>query len=84
MEKRYLVRLNENNLYFKSLEGVKKWLKVCGVEDVLFTEEEEVIYSLENLEEIEKALLYITNECLCERGDEYCTFYLEEICWENY
>jgi hypothetical protein len=83
MEKGYMLRMNDNYSYFRNLEGVKKFLVKGGVEDVLFTDEEDVIYSLENLEEIEGMQIEVTNECLCERGDEYCNFYLEEIYFED-
>ena len=84
MEKSYVLKVNEHSLYFKSLESIRKWFIECGVKDVLVSVEEEVVYSLGNLEylvgfgEIE-----IENECMIERGDDYCSISLEEISFED-
>lgn len=77
-----MLRVNDNYFYFRKLDDVKEWFKDNGVEDVLFTDEEDVIYSLENLEEIVGTILYITNEGLVERGDEYCNLFLHSITFE--
>lgn len=77
-----MLRVNDSYFYFRKLDDVKEWFKYCGVEDVLFTDEEDVIYSLENLEEIVGMILYVTNKCLCERGDEYCNLFLDVIRFE--
>ena len=82
MEKMYMLRVNDNYLFFRKLEDVKTWFKDCGVEDVLVSVEEEVIYDLDNLEEIVGMPLDIENECMVERGDEYCNIYLEVITFE--
>jgi len=82
MEKMYMLRVNDNYLFFRKLDDVKMWFKDCGVEDVLVSVEEEVIYDLDNLEEIVGMPLDIENECLVERGDEYCNIYLEVITFE--
>lgn len=82
MEKSYMLRVNDNYLFFRKLSDVKMWFKDNGVEDVLISVEEEVIYDLDNLEEIEGMILQVENECLVERGDEYCELYLEGITFE--
>jgi len=83
MEKYYCLRVNEENIHFKNLEDVKKWFKTCGVEDVLFTEEEGVIYSLDFLEYLVGfGEVRIVNESMCERGDDYCSIRLEEFKFE--
>ena len=82
MEKMYMLRVNDNYLFFRKLDDVKMWFKDCGVEDVLVSVEEEVIYDLDNLEEIVGMPLDIENECMVERGDEYCNIYLEVITFE--
>jgi hypothetical protein len=84
MEKSYVLKVNEHSLYFKSLESIRKWFIECGVKDVLVSVEEEVVYSLDNLDylvgfgEIE-----IENECMLERGDDYCTIELNEFEFED-
>lgn len=84
MEKNYCLVINSSPLFFKSLESVRKWFIECGVEDVLVSVEEDVVYSLDNLEylvgfgEIE-----IENECMIEMGDDYCSISLEEITFED-
>ena len=81
MEKMYMLRVNDNYLFFRKLSDVKEWFKDCGVEDNLISVDEDV-YSLDNLEEIVGMPLDIENECLVERGDEYCNIYLEVIRFE--
>jgi len=87
MEKNYMLRLNDQYIYFKKLESVKKFLIETGVEDVLFTDEDEddesVVYSLDNLEDILEMQINVTNDCLIEMGDEYCDFYLGIITFED-
>jgi hypothetical protein len=84
MKKSYVLKVNEHSLYFKSLESIRKWFIECGVKDVLVSVEEEVVYSLDNLDylvgfgEIE-----IENECMLERGDDYCTIELNEFEFED-
>lgn len=82
-----MLRLNDNYLYFKKLESVKKFLIETGVEDVLTTDEDDdddnVVYSLDNLEDILEMQINVTNDCLCERGDEYVDFYLGVITFED-
>ena len=51
MEKNYMLRLNDNYLYFKKLESVKDFFIKCGVKKNLIDEDEEV-YSLNKLEDI--------------------------------
>ena len=73
MEKNYCLKINDGNLYFKKLESIKKFFIECGVKDVLESDEDEVIYSLDNLEYlIGEGEITITNECMCEMGDDYC------------
>jgi hypothetical protein len=81
MEKMYMLRVNDNYLFFRKLDDVKMWFKDCGVEDVLISVDEDE-YSLDNLEEIVGMSLDIENECMVERGDEYCNIYLELITFE--
>jgi len=81
MEKMYMLRVNNNYLYFRKLDDVKMWFKDNGVEDNLISVDEDV-YSLDNLEEIVGMSLDIENECMVERGDEYCNIYLEVITFE--
>jgi hypothetical protein len=82
MEKNYMLRLNDNYLYFKKLESVKDFFIKCGVKDNLIDEDEEV-YSLDKLEDIFELQLNITNDCMCERGDDYCDLYLGIITFED-
>ena len=83
MEKGYCLKVNENNLYFKSLESVKSWFKECGVKERLKLEDEEYV-DLDNLDEIvDDGEKEIYNDCMCERGDDYCSIELDEICWED-
>jgi hypothetical protein len=81
MEKMYMLRVNDNYLYFRKLDDVKMWFKDNGVEDNLISVDEDV-YSLDNLEEIVGVSLDIENESIVERGDEYCNIYLEVITFE--
>ena len=83
MEKNYCLKVNEHSLYFKSLDGVKKWFKKCGVKKRLELEDEEYV-DLDNLESIvgnEEVEIY--NECMCEMGDDYCSIGLYEIVFED-
>jgi hypothetical protein len=81
MEKMYMLRVNDSYLYFRKLSDVREWFKDCGVKDNLISVDEDV-YSLDNLEEIVGVDLNIENECMVERGDEYCNVYLEVITFE--
>ena len=81
MEKMYMLRVNFNYLFFRKLDDVKMWFKDNGVKDNLITVDEDV-YSLDNLGEIEGMVLHIENECMIERGDDYCDLYLEVITFE--
>ena len=81
MEKMYMLRVNDNYLYFRKLDDVKMWFKDNDVKDNLISVDEDV-YSLDNLEEIVGVDLNIENECMVERGDEYCNIYLEVITFE--
>ena len=81
--KSYCVVINNSPLFFKSLEGVKKWFKKCGVKKRLELEDEEYV-DLDNLESIvgdEGVEIY--NECMCEMGDDYCSISLYEIVFED-
>ena len=83
MKKNYVLRLNDGYWFFRSIEGVKERLKEFGVEEVLLDEDDDVVYSLDNLEELEGLILSVKNECLLEMGDDYCEFYLGEIKFED-
>ena len=84
MEKNYCLVINNSPLFFKSLDGVIKWFKKCGVKDVLVSEEDEVTYELGNLEYLVGfGEMNIINECMCERGDDYCSIRLMEITFED-
>ena len=76
-----MLRVNFNYLFFRKLDDVKMWFKDNGVKDNLITVDEDV-YSLDNLGEIEGMVLHIENECMIERGDDYCDLYLEVITFE--
>ena len=76
-----MLRVNDNYLFFRKLDDVKMWFKDNGVEDNLISVDEDE-YSLDELEEIVGMSLDIENECLVERGDEYCNIYLEVITFE--
>ena len=82
MEIPYMLVVNDNHLYFKSLNSVKNWFVKCGVTDKLITVDEDV-YSINELEQILSLPLQIENECMIERGDDYCYIYLEEIQFED-
>jgi hypothetical protein len=81
MEKMYMLRVNNNYLYFRKLSDVKMWFKDNDVKDNLISVDEDV-YSLDNLEEIVGMDLNIENESMIERGDDYCNVYLEVIRFE--
>ena len=80
--KNYCLKVNEHSLYFKSLESIKNWFVECGVKGVLIDDEEQT-YSLDSLEDIIGVNLNIVNECMCERGDDYCEIELEEFEFED-
>jgi len=83
MEKNYCVVINNSPLFFKSLDGVKKWFKKCGVKKRLELSNEEYV-DLDNLESIVGTEgIEIYNECMCERGDDYCSIGLCEIVFED-
>ena len=80
--KNYCVVINNSPLFFKSLDGVKKWFKKCGVKKAL--ELAEGYIDLDNLESIvgnEEVEVY--NDCMCERGDDYCVIELNEFEFED-
>jgi hypothetical protein len=80
----YVLKVNENNLYFKSLEGVKNWFKKGGVEERLKLEDDEEYIELEEIDSLlDEGEVEIYNECMIERGDDYCVIELDEICWED-
>ena len=84
MNKSYCLKINDSNLYFKELESIKKWFKECGVKEILESVEDEVIYSLDNLEYlIGEGEIKIVNECMVEMGDDYCSIELEEFNFED-
>jgi hypothetical protein len=84
MEKNYCLVVNSSPLFFKSLEGVRKWFIECGVKEVLESDEDEVIYELSNLEYLVGfGEINIVNDCMIERGDDYCSISLEEITFED-
>jgi hypothetical protein len=83
MEKNYCVVINNSPLFFKSLDGVKKWFKKCGVKKRLKLDDEEYV-DLDNLESIvgnEEVEVY--NDCMCEMGDTHCFIGLYEIVFED-
>ncbi len=83
MEKGYVLKVNEHSLFFKRLDSVKGWFKECGVKERLELEDEEYL-ELDDLESIvgdEEIEVY--NDCMCERGDEYCSISLEEFEFED-
>jgi hypothetical protein len=83
MEKNYCVVINNSPLIFKSLDGVKKWFKKCGVKKRLELENEEYV-DLDNLESIVgNGEVEIYNECMCEMGDDYCSISLYETAFED-
>jgi hypothetical protein len=82
MEKSYCVVINNSPLFFKSLEGVKKWFKKCGVKKKLELAEGYVdLDDLESMVGNEEVEIY--NDCMCERGDDYCSISLSEIVFED-
>ena len=83
MEKNYCLKINDGNLYFRSLESIKKFFIECGVKKRLELEGEEYV-ELDNLEYlIGEGEVDIFNECMCERGDDYCSIELEEFDFED-
>ena len=83
MEKNYCVVINNSPLFFKSLDSVKSWFKKCGVKKRLKLEDEEYL-ELDNLESIVgDEEIEIFNDCMCERGDDYCSISLWEITFED-
>ena len=83
MEKNYCLKVNDNLLYFKSLESIKNWFIKNGVKERLVLEDEEYI-DLGDLDEIvDDGEKEIYNEEMIERGDDYCVIELDEICWED-
>jgi hypothetical protein len=83
MEKGYCLKVNDNLLYFKSLESIKNWFIKNGVKERLVLEDEEYI-DLGDLDEIvDDGEREIYNEEMIERGDDYCVIELDEICWED-
>jgi hypothetical protein len=82
METPYMLVVNENHLYFKSLNSVKNWFIKNGVTKNLITVDEDV-YSIDKLDEILSLPLQIENESMIERGDDYCYICLEEITFED-
>ena len=84
MEKNYCLVINNSPLFFKSLEGVKKWFIDCGVEGKLELEDEEEV-DLDNLESLleEYGDVEVYNDCLCEMGDDYAEIRLMEIKFED-
>jgi len=83
MEKNYRLKVNEHSLYFKKLESVKKFFIECGVKKRLELEGEEYV-ELDDLEDlIGEGEVDVFNECMIERGDDYCSIELEEISFED-
>lgn len=83
MEKNYVLKVNEHSLYFKSLESVKNWFNECGVEDnTLFLVDDEFM-DLDDLEENLNEEMLVVNECMIERGDDYCVIELDEFSFED-
>ena len=83
MEKYYCLRVNEENIHFKSLEDVKKWFRTCSLEDDKLELEDDDYLDLENIEElIGEEEVEIYNNSMCERGDDYCTIKLDEFKFE--
>jgi hypothetical protein len=79
----YCLRINGNNLYFRSLESVKEFFKKCGVEKRLVLGGEDYI-ELDDLGDIVyEGEKWIYNECMIERGEDYCEIELEKIDFEN-
>jgi hypothetical protein len=83
MEKYYCLRVNEENIHFKSLEDVKKWFRTCSLEDDKLELEDDDYLDLESIEElIGEEEVEIYNNSMCERGDDYCTIKLDEFKFE--
>ena len=88
MEKNYRLRVNDENIYFRNLEDVKKWFRSCDLEDDKLELEDGWFLDLDDIEElIEEGEVEIYNNSMCERGDDYCNIELErfsfEFSWEN-
>ena len=80
--KNYRLKVNEFNMYFKSLEDVKRWFESCDVKEKLELEDGYYL-DLNNLEELlEEGEVEIYNESMLERGDDYCTIELEKFTFE--
>lgn len=80
MKKSYYLKIGNEILFFKKLESVKKWFLDSGVVDVLLDIDDEVIYDLDNLEYlVNSGCVMVSNECLLERGEEWCGIELGEI-----
>lgn len=78
----YSLKVNDFNLYFKKLDSVKNWLIECGVDEELELEDKNI--TLDKLEELlEEGYVEVYNECLIERGDDYCVLELEVIEFED-
>ena len=83
MEKYYCLRVNEENIHFKSLEDVKKWFRTCSLEDDKLELEDDDYLDLDSIEEIiGEGEVEIYNNSMCERGDDYCTIKLDEFKFE--
>ncbi len=70
----YKLKLNDEDLFFFKLEGVKDFLVMSGVEGGL--EVEDGVVSLDELESIAGEEIKVYNEELVERGDDYVDFCL--------
>jgi hypothetical protein len=83
MEKYYCLRVNEENIHFKSLEDVKKWFRTCSLEDDKLELEDDDYLDLDSIEKIiGEGEVEIYNNSMCERGDDYCTIKLDEFKFE--
>ena len=70
----YKLKLNDEDLFFFKLEGVRDFLVMSGVEGGL--EVEDGVVSLDELESIAGEEIKVYNEELVERGDDYVDFCL--------
>ncbi len=70
----YKLKLNDEDLFFFKLEGVKDFLVMSGVEGGL--EVEDGVVSLDELESIAGEEIKVYNKELVERGDDYVDFCL--------
>ncbi len=83
MEKYYCLRVNEENIHFKSLEDVKEWFKTCSLEDNKLELEDGCYLDLDSIEKIiGEGEVEIYNNSMCERGDDYCSIKLDEFKFE--